>query len=237
MSVYGGPEIVSDGLVLCLDAANRKSYPGSGTTWTDLSGLGNHSILQANVAYSSSNTAMYFDGNTSSYTSFTAASQLNLDTCSYSMWYYPTQYSPNNIACLFSRENARHYLAYTSTGAYQIFLRGNLFTTTSAQLETTVSNANTVTLNRWQQVHLNIDWPNSTWTIYHNGSLVWSLTNPALGTSFLSASSDAVIGSRYAGGSIYRMIGNLSGFAHYNKILSASEIQQNFNPFRGRFGI
>jgi hypothetical protein len=35
MSVYGGPEIVTDGLVLCLDAANRKSYPGSGTTWTD----------------------------------------------------------------------------------------------------------------------------------------------------------------------------------------------------------
>ena len=38
MGTYYNPRIVTDGLVLALDAGNAKSYPGSGTTWTDLSG-------------------------------------------------------------------------------------------------------------------------------------------------------------------------------------------------------
>jgi hypothetical protein len=38
--VHGIKPIVTSGLVLCLDAANRKSYPTTGTTWTDLSGNG-----------------------------------------------------------------------------------------------------------------------------------------------------------------------------------------------------
>ena len=45
MATRYSPAIVTSGLVLCLDAANRKSYPGSGTTWTDLSGNGNNGTL------------------------------------------------------------------------------------------------------------------------------------------------------------------------------------------------
>ena len=42
---HGIKPIVTSGLVLCLDAANRKSYPGTGTAWTDLSGRGNNGTL------------------------------------------------------------------------------------------------------------------------------------------------------------------------------------------------
>ena len=42
MAINYSPHIVSDGLVLCLDAANPRSYPGSGNTWYDLSGNGYH---------------------------------------------------------------------------------------------------------------------------------------------------------------------------------------------------
>ena len=45
MGVAYNSKIVTDGLVLCLDAGNSKSYPGSGTTWTDLSGNGNNGTL------------------------------------------------------------------------------------------------------------------------------------------------------------------------------------------------
>jgi hypothetical protein len=41
MAISYNPRIVTDGLVLALDAGNPKSYPGSGTAWTDLSGNGN----------------------------------------------------------------------------------------------------------------------------------------------------------------------------------------------------
>ena len=40
MGISYNPRTITDGLVLCLDAANTKSYPGSGTTWADLSGNG-----------------------------------------------------------------------------------------------------------------------------------------------------------------------------------------------------
>ena len=45
MGLAHSPSIVTDGLVLCVDAANTKSYPGSGTTWTDISGKGHNGTL------------------------------------------------------------------------------------------------------------------------------------------------------------------------------------------------
>jgi hypothetical protein len=86
MGVYAGPEINESGLVLCLDAGNTKSYPGSGTTWTDLSGNGNTGTLVNGPTYSSANGgSIVFDGSndyiqtnfnyslTSSNTEFTCA--------------------------------------------------------------------------------------------------------------------------------------------------------------------
>jgi hypothetical protein len=47
MGINYNPRTVTDGLVLALDAGNTKSYPGSGTTWTDLSGNGNNCTIDA----------------------------------------------------------------------------------------------------------------------------------------------------------------------------------------------
>jgi len=63
MGTAYNPKIVTDGLVLCLDAGNTKSYPGTGTVWTDLSGNGNNGTLVNGVGYSSDNQgSMVFDG-------------------------------------------------------------------------------------------------------------------------------------------------------------------------------
>ena len=59
MGVDYNPKIVTNGLVLCLDAANVKSYPGSGTTWIDLSGNGNNGTL-TNTTYSQDLTVLNF---------------------------------------------------------------------------------------------------------------------------------------------------------------------------------
>ena len=67
MALAHSPKIVTDGLVLCLDAANPKSYPGSGTTWTDLSGNGNNGTLVNGASYNSVNNGVFVldadDGN------------------------------------------------------------------------------------------------------------------------------------------------------------------------------
>ena len=55
--------IVTDGLVLCVDAANTKSYPGSGTTWTDISGKNHNGTLINGPTFSSDNMGgIVFDG-------------------------------------------------------------------------------------------------------------------------------------------------------------------------------
>ena len=51
--MYTGPHIVTDGLVQAIDAASARSYPGSGTAWNDLSGLGNNTTLENGPVYSS----------------------------------------------------------------------------------------------------------------------------------------------------------------------------------------
>ena len=63
MALHHNPRIVTDGLVLHLDAADRNSYPGSGTTFTDLSGNGNNATLQNGTSYSSDNGGtLVYDG-------------------------------------------------------------------------------------------------------------------------------------------------------------------------------
>jgi hypothetical protein len=63
MASIGGPNIVTDGLVLALDAANTKSYPGSGTVWKDLSGNGNNGTLINGPTFDTGNLgSIEFDG-------------------------------------------------------------------------------------------------------------------------------------------------------------------------------
>ena len=63
MGLSHSPNIVTDVLVLCLDAANRRSYPGSGNSWLDLSGNGNNGTLTNGPTYSSANGgSLVFDG-------------------------------------------------------------------------------------------------------------------------------------------------------------------------------
>ena len=63
MALSHSPKIVTDGLVLCLDAGDRKSYSGSGTTWTDRSGEGNNGTLVNGPTFDSGNGgSIYFDG-------------------------------------------------------------------------------------------------------------------------------------------------------------------------------
>ena len=63
MALHHSPRIVTSGLVLALDAADRNSYPGSGTTWTDLSGNANNGTLTNGPTFNSANGgSIVFDG-------------------------------------------------------------------------------------------------------------------------------------------------------------------------------
>lgn len=113
MAYRNGPKIITDGLVLCLDAAGTKSYPGNGTTWTDLSGNGNNGTLINGPTFSSDNGgSLVFDGSNEWVACSASLSKLNITTqFTYEVTFYITSnnaynrydligyngYSPSNI--------------------------------------------------------------------------------------------------------------------------------------------
>lgn len=66
MAIFYNPYIVRSGLILCLDAGNTKSYTGSGTTFTDISGAGNHHVVAGSPSFS--NGRFTLDGSTQGFT-------------------------------------------------------------------------------------------------------------------------------------------------------------------------
>ena len=61
MALHHSPRVVTDGLVLCLDAASRESYPGSGTVWTDLAGSNNGTLTNGPTFNSANGGSIVFD--------------------------------------------------------------------------------------------------------------------------------------------------------------------------------
>ena len=98
--------IVSSGLVMHLDAGNVASYSGSGTTWTDISGNGNHGTLINGVGFTSSNNgALVFDG-TNDYVSTPIDADLQaMPSTSWSGWFKRTGTS-SNWQCIFGMEDS-----------------------------------------------------------------------------------------------------------------------------------
>jgi len=102
MSLHHSPRIVTNGLVLCLDAANTKSYSGSGTTWTDLTGRGNTGTLTNGPTFTAgSNGYINFDGS-NDYVSFSSncygiATNGTISELTISVWVYWNSFPTNSI--------------------------------------------------------------------------------------------------------------------------------------------
>ena len=239
MGVFAGPEIAESGLVLALDAANSKSYPGSGTTWTDLSGRGNTGTLTNGPTYSGSNSgSLSFNHTDLEYVSFSSSSSLQfLNRLPYTLeaWVYPTR-NPGaaNYTGIFDRESN----AGSGRDGYNLYFLGSAGTDTYFFTERFTSgsyNPVSVTLNQSVSVnnwhHIVGTYDGTTLTLYRNGS---SVGTPVITTGNITNTSKTltvgVRGGQYFGG-------NISNAKIYNRALSAQEIQQNFNATRSRFSI
>jgi len=226
VSLYHSPRIVTDGLVLCLDAGNTKSYPGSGSTWTDLSGKGNVGELVNSPTYNSSNLG-YFQFVTDDYARIPNNTDLNTQTPSVEVWVKTNNTNQNGFWFEKGTVNTQYSLFQEGTGIqWRQNIGGvtNLTTTTATYMNTT----------SWYQVV-------GTYTsgarrLYINGTLVNSDAQSGTIATNSGGMSIGVYGG-YSGGRGYYYNGNLSICRVYNRVLTASEIQQNFNALRSRFGI
>lgn len=226
MAINYNPQVVTNGLVLCLDAANIKSYPGTGTAWNDLSGNGSNGTLTNGPTYNSSNLG-FFQFATDDFAAIPNNVALDTQTPTVEVWVKTNNTTQNGFWFEKGTVNSQYSL-FQEGGSIQwrMSIGGitNLTTTTATYMNTT----------NWYQVV-------GTYTsgarrLYINGVLVNSDTQTGTIATSNGGMSIGVYGG-FNGGRGYYYDGNLSSCKVYNRALTAQEVQQNFNAVRGRYGL
>lgn len=230
-----------NGLVLCLDAGNRKSYPGSGTTWTDLSGNNGNGSLINGPTYSSSNGgSIVFDGTND---------RIHISSPSRKYAWSPVGSTGNRVIsfeCWVKTTDSDNGLIFSKPwnggGVYNYLLSTSNFGTRVGNAQHNLS-FTAVSDGNWKQI---VAIANETQkAVYINGSLNAGYTNHNE-TSDVPSGSESTLNLTLMslfpyGDTISRpeqaIVGDMSIFRMYNRELTAAEIRQNFNALRGRFGI
>ena len=235
ISYYGG--IVTQGLVLDLDAAKRDSYAGIGTAWNDISGNINNGVLTNGPTFNSANGgSIVFDGS-NDYTNI--INQLQFErTNSFSLciWIYPTSVSNhqlfNNETIQTSPTPYRGYRMDITTDNKIGFSLRNTVTTNQAHITT----INTLTANNWYNIVATYNGSSNTsgMNIYINGvnQSVTTVVNNL--TATIISNETTWIGLRRPT-TTGPFVGRISQASIYNRALSASEVLQNYNATKGRY--
>jgi len=227
MGAYSGPNGIEDGLVLCLDAGNTKSYSGSGTTWTDLSGNGNNGTLENGVGYNSSNGgSLSFDGS-NDYAVVNSSFQVSTSvTYSFEAWIYKTSTATGNSGMLISGGYGGNKDGIMITSE---FYSGNSSTNIHTKSEN--GDVNAVYYNGVSQV-LNEE---STGTATNFNLNEW------IHIAVTGITVDSTDGAAHHIGQnnndTNEFTGRISNLKVYDRELTASEVQQNFNATRSRYGV
>ena len=236
MGLFHSPKIVTDGLLVYLDAANSKSYSGSGADWTDLTGNGHNATLVNSPTHNSDIGFISFNG-TDQYANHTVDSiSTGTTNFTFEVWFkmrtLPTaQYGANGH--IWGGENGNDVVLYVnpaSSGESQL----NLVYDDSRYTGAGHFTSGTITANSWVQ------WTcqgktDGTIAHYLNGKLDRTFNATVSGQETKTRNSDAMIArdSRYGG---YSEL-DCAVIKEYHRILTATEVAQNFEALRGRFGL
>ena len=219
MSTRYNPRIVTDGLVLYLDAANTKSYPGSGTTWTDISGKSNNGTLTNGPTFDSGNNGSFvFDGSNDYVSIPNVALSKN---CSILLWFKGNP-TPNNWSDIFTFQtgvdSTASRLEKHGNVAYQYnWYRGGF-------VNATVLFNHTGT--KYDFISLVFDDTNA--TCYQN-----AVQTAQTASSDFGSASDIHISKRLNMSALWS--GNIAQFSIYNKPLTALEVKQNYDALKWRY--
>lgn len=225
--------IVTSGLVLNLDAGQIASYPGTGTTWTDLSGNGNNGTLVNGPTYSSANGGSLVLNGTNQRVSFTANPALS---GSWSVGSFFNTSKGTGAQVMIGRTaptpvfEQNYNLFLDATGGQ---LKVKILSSADAYLFATSA---TILTNTWYFAVGTFNSTTRQLSLYINGSLVGFKiltvsSTPTTGPQLLQ------IGAGDGAAPINFFQGNIAQASLYNVALTAAEVQQNFNCLRMRYGI
>lgn len=221
------PGMVTTGLKLYLDAANLTSYPGSGTTWSDLSGNNNHATLVNGPTFNDVNGGSIYTDGTNDYA---VSSYIGspTDSHTYAAWFKNDNTSEPKFVLTRGRDgvgNTWSLFLHITTGSKA----GASVVTLPSSNQSGVNGTSTLAINSWYYV-------TAVWTagqsikIYVNGVLegTASVTETSLRTSTSGFGIGSVNTGNFTSG--YTAVVQV-----YNKALSDAEILQNYNAHRYRF--
>ena len=239
MSLSHSPKIVTNGLVLCLDAADKKSYPGTGTLWTDRSGNISNGTLVNGVGYNSANAGYLTFNGSNHYSSLSTVSNIHNQNFTISIWIYPNIQSAQIVSIIdfdhstspFQGWTVQSEDATTNRNFYLAWYDGTQF-----------QPAGLLGAGRGIQINSSV-WQNIVYSkngisllAYKNNSQVYASTAGTATVSYLS-NRNINIGRTVNTQQSRYFNGNIAQVSIYNRALSPQEITQNFNATRGRYGI
>lgn len=228
-TIYGVNPIVSDSLLLYLDAGNNKSYSGSGSTWTDLIQNNNATLSNSPTFNSDNGGSLLFNGSNQTFTTaafktVSSGSNVNNDTTN-EIWYKWNGVNQAKIISALGNLASIGYLGFflnNGSGAngniVTVIYGGQFF----SAIDTGTSSA-TLTSNVWTQ--LVITKTTSICKFYKNGVFLGSTTRTQSNYTTISPYASSTFG------------GNLSIAKLYNRALTDAEVLQNYNALKGRFGL
>ena len=220
-----GPKITTNGLVLCVDAADKNSYPGSGTAWNDIGGQGYTGTLTNGPTFNSSNNgSIVFDG-TDDYVTVLTSGLVN-NIISMDVW--------------FNLNSSKLYSALMGSNAtekYEMLIKSGLHIEVSLQASNYMQYSNILSLNTWTNIVVTAV-SGTQWKMYKNGVYLGSPTS-SVGTWQVSGTSitNFDVGRIRNDVANFGFSGNISSVKIYNRELTASEILQNYNATKSRFGL
>ena len=225
MGAFGGPDIITDGLALAVDAGSTRSYPGSGTTTTSLVSSNIGSLING-VGFSSDNGGAFtFDG-VNDFISFDTTLTFSSANLTSVTWVKLDSYPSQNSSIGFSPDSGTTGFRIYSVSATSL---GVWTRNGTGGGVTAIATTNGIPLNEWVQVTFVLNGTNG--IIYKNGVAILSGTFTQTPNAL---SSSPVWLSRYSGGG-YVVDGKTASALLYNRALTAAEVLQNYNAQKNRF--
>ena len=234
MGLSHSPKIVTNGLVLALDAANNKSYPRSGTTWTDLSNTGKNLTLTNGPTFSAANLgSIVFDG-TNDYAYVNPVSAFNIYCIS--MWFKPTTIinSTSAYKVLIHFKSSIGKYIFFGDSTTRVVNEYITIVQEPGDKRTAVNDGGSLSAGVWYNIVFNYE--SSQYNIYINNTLKSTTIGSSTGNVPLITDPDFIYLNSYEGTSGY-LDSSLSMCMIYNRSLTAAEMLQNYNATKGRFGL
>lgn len=226
MSVFSGPLIVDSDLSLYLDAANLRSYSGSGTTWTDMSGNGRHATIVPRITgYTFNNTYFTFPASATPYQYGYVTSPIPTG---------PLSWTVECVIRVPEISGERHIFRTSGNFGCDFSLTNRLrFYMTEYNVETAFTPTNSFFPNEWIYLTMTYDRSEKIQSVYKNGIFVSSKNH----TVQYNISSSTNLWLSRSDGYIDGLGGDVAVIKFYSRALTLSEIKRNFEAIRGRFGI